>query len=145
MFPRTSIFFICLFSLCSTMPLVAESREFFELMRKSQNLLAAAKPIEAEADLIKWEKERPEIRKNPMFCYQRFYVALEGLGDRDTARLMLRRLDLLVASGELSATSPIYRSVTQSWNKALFYADSELPRQAHQIMHTRLALTAKQP
>lgn len=134
---RTAIISLMLI-VCSSAQNVAKSREFFELIRNSQTLLAEAKPNEAEEGLIRWENEHPEIRKNPMFCYQRFFVALEGRGDRETAKIMLSRLEALVTSGLLSAHSPIYRSVTQAWNKALFHADSDLPRQAYLIMQSRL-------
>jgi hypothetical protein len=134
---RSAIISILL-AVCAQAQDLAKSRDFFDLIRNSQNLLAEAKPIEAEEGLIRWETDHPEIRKNPMFCYQRFFIALEGRGDRETAKLMLSRLDALVSSGTLSANSSMYRSVTQAWNKALFHTDSDLPRQAHLIMQSRL-------
>jgi len=137
MISRAAIIFLLL-SLASSAGNVIKSRELFDLIRRSQLLLAAAKPIEAEHELRRWETEHPEARKDAVFCYQRFFVALEGRGDRATAKLMLDRLDALVASGDLSASSSIYRSTTQAWYKALLHGDSDLPRQAHLIMQARL-------
>lgn len=117
----------------------AEDTEWIEAIRKSQVHLAQAEPEKAEAVLIELETNYPEIRKKPLFCYQRFYVALEGLGDRATARDMLRCLDALVEAEELQAHSSIYRSVTQSWHRALLSTDSDLIRLANRKMTDRLA------
>ena len=141
---KKPVIFLSLFLLCSATSLRAEGREFFDFMVKNKNLLAAAKADEAYADLIQWQNEHPEVIKNPSFCYQLFFVALEGRGDRETARLMLQRLDHLVTNDKLSPSSAIYRSVTQAWYRALSHTDSDLPRQAHQIMQTRLEMQPKQ-
>jgi len=89
--------------------------------------------------LIELERSRPEIRKEPLFCYQRFFVALEGRGDRATAKLMLQRLNYLVANDALEADSAIYRSVTETWYRSLVFTDSDLVRLAHKKMTERLA------
>jgi hypothetical protein len=112
---------------------------FIRMIRESQIFLARAMPIEAEEQLIVWENSHPEIRRNPLFCYQRFFVALQGHGDRKTAKIMLDRMDALVESGELDPYSAEYQSVTEAWYRALQSADSDLPRLAHNIMSERLA------
>jgi hypothetical protein len=115
-----------------------ESREFFDRMHRNTVLLAEARAVEARADLLAMEEEDPEVLDHPRFCYQRFFVELEGMGDRGAARRMLRRLDEMVASGKLERSSPRYRAVTEAWYRALFHADGDLPRQAHRIMQARL-------
>lgn len=143
---KSLLFLLLIFTHLALAPLAADTLELpkeIQIIHESQNFLAAAQPIQAQAVLLKLETDQPEIRKNPLFCYQRFFVALEGLGERPAADLMLKRLDHLVATGSLSATSPIYRSVTQAWNRALFFTDSELPRLAHIKMQTRLAMNPK--
>ena len=116
-----------------------EAPEWQQVVIESQVHLANAEPEKAEAGLIRLEREHPEVRSEPLFCYQRFFVALEGRGDRATARVMLRRLNHLVDAGALEADSAIYRSVTEAWHRALSFTDSELPRRAHRIMAARLS------
>ncbi len=130
---------ILLAGVLSSHSLYAGSLEFFHTIRSSQTHLAKAEPAAAKEVLVNWAKENPEASTNPTFCYQLFFVALEGLGDRKTARLMLQRLDRLVASGELDPQSAEYLSVTESWQRAIFFADSDLPRLAHKIMSRRLS------
>ena len=131
-----TILLLCLLpcGLCAT-----ESPEFIQMIRSSQHALAKAKPLQAEEALIQWEKAHPDVRSNPTFCYQRFFVALEGKGDRSTARQMLKRLTILVDKGALSANSAEYLSVTEAWYRALFFTDSDLRRLAHKKMTERLA------
>lgn len=114
-----------------------------KIIVESQVHLANAEPEKAEAGLLRLERDHPEVRSEPLFCYQRFFVALEGRGDRTTAKLMLRRLDHLVGAESLEADSPIYHSVTQAWHRALSFTDSDLRRRAHKIMTERLKRNAE--
>lgn len=109
------------------------------MIRSSQNLLAKAEPEQAAAVLIQWEKQHPDAHRNPMFCYQQFFVALEGIGDRAVARQMLKCLTHLVQTGALSTNSAEYLAVTEARHHSLLSADSDLPRLAHLIMTERLA------
>jgi len=126
-------------TLISVSLLHAQSDEFIQVIRLSQNHLAQAQPKEAEAVLVNWEQEHPECHADPLYCYQRFFVALEGSGDRKTARAMIQRMSLMVKNGSLSPQSPEYLSVTEAWGRSLFFATSDLPRLAHLIMTKRLA------
>jgi len=117
-----------------------DSPEFIRMIRTSQDLLAQGEPQQAAAPLIQWEKVHPDANKNPTFCYQFFFVALEGTGDRATARRMLNCLTRLVENGTLKEDSSIYLAVTEAWYRALFFADSDLPRLAHKKMKQRLDL-----
>jgi len=130
-------FFVLACSLSTALAL--EIPDWKQTIYQSQLHLAQAEPEKAEAGLIELERTRPEIRREPFFCYQRFFVALEGLGDRATAKLMLQRLNHLVASDALDANSTIYLSVTEAWHRALFHSDSDLIRLAHKKMTERLA------
>lgn len=116
-----------------------EKSDLIRMIRESQIFLARAMPFEAHQQLIIWDDTYPEVRRDPLFCYQRFFVALEGHGDRKTAKLMLDRMNALVESGELDPYSAEYQSVTEAWYRALQSADSDLPRLAHNIMSERLA------
>lgn len=130
----------------ATLPSTASAGDAIDWKKvivESQVHLANAEPEMAEAGLDRLEREHPEIRSEPLFCYQRFFVALEGRGDRATAKLMLQRLDQLVDAGSLEADSPIYRSVTQAWHRALPFTDSDLRRRAHKIMSERLKRNAQ--
>ncbi|MEY3395164.1 MAG: hypothetical protein RL346_1400 [Verrucomicrobiota bacterium] len=120
-------------------PVAFDKNAMFEMIRESQIFLARAMPKEAEEQLIIWDKNHPEVRKDPLFCYQRFFVALQGHGDRKTAKLMLDRMNALVQSGKLDPYRAEYQSVTEAWYRGLQHADSDLPRRAHHIMSTRLA------
>jgi hypothetical protein len=110
-----------------------------EMIRESQIFLARAMPNEAGEQLIIWDDSYPEARRHPLFCYQRFFVSLQGHGDRKTAKLMLDRMNALVERGELDPNSAEYQSVTEAWYRALQNTDSDLPRLAHNIMAERLA------
>ncbi len=100
--------------------------DWIDAIRESQALMALAKPQQADAVLDRIEEADPSIKRNPHFCYQRFFVALNGRSDRATARLMLQRLDALVAEGTLDPSSNIYRSVTEAWSRTLLLSDLEL-------------------
>jgi len=128
-----------LFWIFSLIPLAADSKEFVMMIRESQKYLARAQPLPAEAGLKEWELNHPDAHTNATFCYQRFFVALEGRGDRRTARRMLRHLDRLVAKGQLAPDSVEYLSVTEAWQRALFSNDSDLPRLAYRKMSARLS------
>lgn len=132
-----SIALIAIFSLCSITS-ASEMPDWKTVIRESQIHLANAEPEKAEAGLIALEKQHPEIRKEALFCYQRFFVALEGRGDRATAKVMLQRLNHLVETDALKPNSNIYLSVTEAWHRSLLFTDSDLIRRANKIMADRL-------
>jgi|AntRauTorckE6833_2_1112554.scaffolds.fasta_scaffold06153_3 hypothetical protein len=121
-----------------------EAPDWKEIIHESQTYLTHSEPEQAEATLLELERIYPEVRKEPLFCYQRFFVALEGRGDRATAKLMLERLNHLVAQGTLAADSPIYLSVTETWYHSLFATNSDLARLAHQKMTQRRERLSKE-
>jgi hypothetical protein len=104
----------------------ASSSQWVHVVRESQASMARAEPHHAKAVLDSLEQTEPETLRNPHVIYQRFFVALHGHGDRNTARLMLRRLDHLVANNELASDSSIYHSCTEAWTRSLLLSDIEL-------------------
>lgn len=120
-------------------PIAFDENTMKRMIRESQIYLARAMPVEAGQQLIIWDAQHPAARKHPLFCYQRFFVALQGHGDRKTAKLMLDRMNALVQSGELDPYSAEYQSVTEAWYRALQSSDADLPRLANNIMTERLA------
>ena len=121
-----------------------QAPDWKKIIHESQVFFAQCELQKAEASLIELERTFPEIRKEPLYIYQRFFIALEGRGDRATAKLMLERLNHLVAQGSLAADSSIYLSVTETWYHALFATNSDLARLAHQKMAPRRDRLAKE-
>jgi len=133
---RVSSFLILFFS---SWLQASDSHEFIQMIRISQNSLAQAQAAPAEVLLVEWENTHPEVRENPLFWYQRFFVALEGRGDRATARQMLDQLTRLVDAGSIPAESAEYLSVTEAWYRSLLASDSDLLRQANRKMTERIS------
>lgn len=118
-------------------PIPFKSTPFMEMIHASQYYFTVAKPDEAERILSAWDHNHPEARRSALFCYQRFFVALHGHGDRKKAKIMLDRLNALVKSGELDPYSVEYQSVTEGWYRFMQHTDADLPRIAHNMMAKR--------
>jgi len=130
-----------------TSPLFARSTDVSELamitaIRASQNAMASGAFAEAEACLVEYERINPNARDSPQFCSQRFFVALNGLGNRSRAREFLTRLTAQVQAGRLSADSAEFQAVTAAWYREMQFTDSDLPRQAAQKLTQRVAQTS---
>lgn len=112
----------------------SEAPGFIDMIRTSQNLMAEGKSEAAEAPLLEWEKNHSEVRASLTFCYQRFFVALEGKGDRATAREVLLHLTKLAEEGSINTESPELLSVVEAWYRTIFLTDSDMILRARKRM-----------
>lgn len=116
-----------------------ESREVVDVVQHSQKLLGQGEYLQSEQALVELEKKNPEVKTSLLFCYQRFFVAIHGRGDRVVARDVFLRLTHLVAEGKIDPTKNEYLSVNQVWYQLLTSTDSDLPRIANQHRRAYLA------
>lgn len=131
-------------SLLFTSPLFAQTTDSAEsalisAVRTSQNFMASGDFAQADKCLVDFERTAPKARDFPLFCYQRFFVALNGHGNRSLAREFLSQLTAHVHAGTLSADSAEFQSVTSAWYRDMQFTDSDLPRQSSLKFADRLA------
>ena len=135
-------------ALLFTSPLFAQTTDSAEsamivAVRTSQNFMASGEFAQADKCLVEYERVNPKAREFSLYCYQRFFVALNGLGNRPLAREFLLQLTAQVKSGNLSADSAEFQSVTGAWYRDMQFTNSDLPRQSAQKLAARLAQTSR--
>jgi hypothetical protein len=120
--------FLLIFSLIAQAA-KADEEAMKEAVQVSQRLMASGDFAKANEHLVAFERSRPKAREFPLYCYQRFFIAIHGLGDRSLAREFLIKLTDQVQSGKLLADSPEFQSVSNAWYREMQFTDSDLPRQ----------------
>jgi hypothetical protein len=109
-------------------PEIPDNEAIIAVTRAAQSLMIYGQGKRAYGLLQGVQRSRPGAIHSPLYCYQLFFTALYGTGDRAAARAVLRWMDKEVAEGRLSAEAPEYIAVTAGWDRALQYSDSDLPR-----------------